>query len=993
MEQVINNFKKNFICVAALLNYFAYPSFACHAANKYHLTLNSIYSWVESDLSEIGREINEQATRRSLAIERVLEETDIKLISVIEKNNVGEGIEDRKTKNRSPIDVIAIRDELFRRRECDRFMHENIRLQLPATRQETTIVSAILDSEICIIAGATGSGKSTQVPQLLLRDLLNENSAIGATDTTAIKIIVTEPRRVAAISVSERVSDELGDTDRATALCGYTVRLDSNMGPKCVLEYVTIGVLLRRIQESKGRCLNEFSHIFVDEVHERSVDSDLLLLLLREYKARTQLHGDIVTTFPRVVLMSATADVEFISEYWSEVTSKIRQVSIEGRTFPVEALYLEDAIEQSGFDFPGSELSRKSATSAQGQLYSPRTLNVLSKIDSWSINYDIIFHVLKHEILSRKMHSGASRNGAIIVFMPGLDEINRIIGMIESDRDLSSICVPLPMHSSLSSEDLKRAFKKVDSRKCKCVVSTNICETGVTIEDVDLVIDTGFVKSVMWNEVTETSRLRLHLCSVAEATQRGGRAGRVRPGRCIHLFSREKILPGFEGVEGRLKLRPEPEMKRAPLTSPILSLTDQAFGPSLLLSAPGNTVSIVKLTNAINTLVELGALIEISSKVTTSGKQVTQIAGDDESSVLLQLYTPTALGRALALLPCDPRSGKVLLAAYHLNCLHAAAVFIASLDTKSIFIRGRQSDVFFKSNFGKKTESDAVSVVNAYSKWKSIVTNNSSYEVNSTTNTVKKIKSNSSQKYRWCEENGISMPAMLQLSEVASDLIQAIRSITKKSETKISSSSDEIDIMTNDFHLSVSTGTKSEKKSLICLTCSTNVGMHSCITGGTREALHAAITAGMGCNVSFRSTPIESENPKYLSGNKSSVYCRVHKGSLATRPGEYVVYCNQMISPSGVHSLINVISIDMITMLLFSPWTKYFLAEGTVIIGRGIGVKICIQTLIALRKLRAEWEDLLISNNSSLTSICDSRRSQQLVSLLLNLIDTGVYFS
>ncbi len=161
------------------------------------------------------------------------------------------------------------------------------------------------------------------------------------------------------------------------------------------------------------------------------------------------------------------------------------------------------------------------------------------------------------------------------MFLPGLDEIHRIIAMINDDVDVSHRCVPIAMHSSLSANDLQKAFRPVDKNKRKLVVSTNICETGVTIEDVDLVIDTCLVKSLLWNEVTETSKLQLHICSYAEALQRRGRAGRVRMGKCIHLFPRKRMDPEFDGEPGHMRKMPEPEMKRAPLTACILSLTDQ----------------------------------------------------------------------------------------------------------------------------------------------------------------------------------------------------------------------------------------------------------------------------------------------------------------------------------------------------------------------------------------------------------------------------------
>lgn len=220
--------------------------------------------------------------------------------------------------------------------------------------------------KLCFSLLSSVLGKSTQVPQIIIRDT---TSAMGGDNEEVINIIVTEPRRVAAVSVSQRVGEEMGDASPSSsssalqgALCGYTVRLDARVGPRCCVEFVTVGVLLRRIQSSKGSCLKDYSHVIVDEVHERSVDSDLLLMMLKEYREQSKAAAaeaaqagvkeeDPVTTppavlamaqkrrkrcFPRVVMMSATADVEAIASYWGvqgggEKVEELAVVHIPGR--------------------------------------------------------------------------------------------------------------------------------------------------------------------------------------------------------------------------------------------------------------------------------------------------------------------------------------------------------------------------------------------------------------------------------------------------------------------------------------------------------------------------------------------------------------------------------------------------------------------------------------------------------------------------------------
>lgn len=668
---------------------------------------------------------------------------------------------------------------------------------------------------------------------------------------------------------------------------------------------------------------------------------------------------------------------------------------------------MEDAIVESGFTVEGgagniglggSELS--SHISFVDNLYEENGADdvdqeerhlqhAFANLDLSCINYELIFHVLKFELL----RTDSASVGAILVFMPGMEEIRRLAEMVENDNDLFRLCETVPMHSALSFQELQKAFRRAGRNKRKLVISTNICETGVTIEDVDLVLDTGFVKSIEWNQVTEISRLRMHHCSIAEATQRRGRAGRVRPGRCIHLFPRyfvENVSVAISstsapthddgGVSGgddgrggrsiskddkcRMKRRPDPEIKRAPLTAPILSLIDQGFSPSLLLSAPGNVLAASKLENATQTLVDLGAIVVSGASVSLDKQE--SIADDGRDSnrerqdVLSGHYLTTPLGKSLALLPCSPSSGIILLAARKLNCLEAAAVFVASLDCKSVFLRTDKPVAYFRQRFGKKTESDAGAIVNVYSEW-----------------------SLAESKYKWCQTHGISMPAMSHLVKVVHDLLRVV-------------SGHDGDHSTSNCNITGSGkhGSSSNKSNKQCITCLTNVGMHTCVTGGgSLEALHAAITSGVGKNISFRANTKDSSSDKdavFLSGNKSTTYCRVHATSLVASPGDFIVYYSQMKNQSGKQSLINVSSVNLFTALLFVPWSKYYIGDGTIIIGRGIGVKCKPQTLVLLRGLKTEWERSLVMNSHTREEMSQLEKLKETdcIQMIFNLISS-----
>jgi hypothetical protein len=622
----------------------------------------------------------------------------------------------------------------------------------------------------------------------------------------------------------------------------------------------------------------------------------------------------------------------------------------------VTELFLEDAVENTGYGNVANDMLEESGDRVQvvedgeestaaavleGGAYSDRTMNVMENFYLNTIPYDLIMHIVRYELLE----TTSKQIGAILIFVPGMEEIRRVIGMLEGCRELSGLSVALPMHSSLSFDDLQKAFRRPKPGMRKIIVSTNICETGVTIEDVDLVVDTGFVKSVEWNEVTELSRLRMHYCSVAESLQRRGRAGRVRAGRCYHLFPKSIFRPAVgKAADGNvlysfsMKARPDPEMARAPLTSPILNLIDQEFEPALLMSAVGNTVKPSKLKNALNTLIELGAVTVLDQLEDISPATSNSMDGLDSLSYK---YKPTALGRMLAVLPCDPRSGKILLAARKLGCLPSAAVYVASLDCKNVFMRTSFSDSFYRDRFMKNTESDAAAIVNAYSEWLG-----------------------SSSKHKWCRENGISMPAMVQVDGITKDLVKALES---RGGTQAASDS------------------SNQAKTTYCHTCKHNVGMHTCITGGSLEALIAAIASGMGNNISFRSSPPESSRLTFTSDvRKGGSHCVIGKSSLVQDPGDWILYCGKMANDSGRQSVSNVTAVSPSIAVLFSPWTKYFIGDGTIIVGTGIGVKIRPQSLVALRKLKAAWDSLLCDD----AVLCSNYDESQLMDVIRRYIIT-----
>ncbi|XP_034512125.1 ATP-dependent RNA helicase DHX29 isoform X2 [Ailuropoda melanoleuca] len=447
------------------------------------------------------------------------------------------------------------------------------RQQLPVFKHRNSIVETLKRHRVVVVAGETGSGKSTQVPHFLLEDLL-----INEWGTSKCNIVCTQPRRISAVSLATRVCDELGCENGPggrNSLCGYQIRMESRASESTRLLYCTTGVLLRKLQEDG--LLTNVSHVIVDEVHERSVQSDFLLIILKEIlQKRSDLH---------LILMSATVDSEKFSTYFTHCPI----LRISGRSYPVEVFHLEDIIEETGFVLEkDSEYCQKfleeeeeitiNVTSKAGgikkyqeyipvhtgssadlnpfyQKYSNRTQHAILYMNPHKINLDLILELLIY--LDR---SPQFRNieGAVLIFLPGLAHIQQLYDLLSTDRRFfSERYKVIALHSILSTQDQAAAFTLPPPGVRKIVLATNIAETGITIPDVVFVIDTGRTKENKYHESSQMSSLVETFVSKASALQRQGRAGRVRDGFCFRMYTRER----FEGFMDYSV----PEILRVPL--------------------------------------------------------------------------------------------------------------------------------------------------------------------------------------------------------------------------------------------------------------------------------------------------------------------------------------------------------------------------------------------------------------------------------------------
>lgn len=507
------------------------------------------------------------------------------------------------------------------------------------------------------------------------------------------KIYCTEPRRISAISLAQRVSEEMGDDKGAVgtsrSLVGYAIRLESHTTAQTRLVYATVGIVLRMLESAKG--INDVTHLVIDEIHERSIDTDFLLIVLRALMLR---RPDL-----KVVLMSATVDAQRFSSYLDNAPI----VTVPGRTFPVAAKFLEDAIEITGHTIEDNNTGRviedddddidraadTSAKAAAQQLvgYSRNTMRTMSQYDEYAIDYSLILKLLE-AVAYNPTYSPFSQ--AVLVFLPGIAEIRQLNDALTGHPAFAQGWLVYPLHSSFSSEEQQAAFLVPPPGMRKIVLATNIAETGITIPDVTCVIDTGKHKEMRFDERRQLSRLIQSFISRANAKQRRGRAGRVQEGICFHLFTKFRH-------DNLMAEQQTPEMLRLSLQDLVMRVKICKLGDiEHALSQALDPPSLKNIRRAIDALIDVDAL--------TQAEEL------------------TPLGQQLAKLPLDAQLGKLILLASIFNCVDFALTTAAILSSKSPFLAPmnakKQADTI-RLGF-KRGNSDLLTAYNAYLTWKKI---------------------------------------------------------------------------------------------------------------------------------------------------------------------------------------------------------------------------------------------------------------------------------
>lgn len=391
----------------------------------------------------------------------------------------------------------------------DRVTIDKQRKSLPAYRVRSEVVNVISENQVTIIIGETGSGKTTQLTQFLYE----EGFASNLTNSKNRKMIgCTQPRRVAAMSVAKRVSEEMGC--KLGQEVGYAIRFeDMTTHDKTVIKYMTEGVLLRELLVDPF--LEHYSYVIMDEAHERLLNTDILLGLLKQLVSKRK---DI-----KLVITSATMNAGKFALYFGDAPC----FTIPGRTFPVDVYF------------------------------------------SHSSSMDYVESAVKQVLTIHLSNSSNGNDGDILVFMTGQEDIEMTCQLIEAKLNLLENPPPLdvlPIYSTMPLDLQRKIFNKTDKERRKCVVATNIAETSLTVDGIKYVIDSGLTKMKVYNPKLGMDALQVVPISIANADQRSGRAGRTGPGVAYRLYTERQCTPE------QMYPQPIPEIQRTNLSNAMLLL-------------------------------------------------------------------------------------------------------------------------------------------------------------------------------------------------------------------------------------------------------------------------------------------------------------------------------------------------------------------------------------------------------------------------------------
>ncbi|KMQ97708.1 putative atp-dependent rna helicase spindle-e-like protein [Lasius niger] len=564
------------------------------------------------------------------------------------------------------------------------------------------LLSIIETNSVVVIQGPTGCGKTTQIPQFILdastKKRLNCN------------IIVTQPRRIAAINIAKRVSQEGGWP--LGKLIGYKVGMRKKISEDTHLTYCTTEVLLNLLINEKH--MLRYTHIILDEIHERDQNLDFLLLVVKKLLQTNS--GQV-----KIILMSATIDVVRFAEYFStRVGNKLMPAPIvkipEKRNFKICTYYL-DEIENLG-------------TIPEVSLMEP-------KVTEDMINFcSLIIIALDQVDINDNEDSDSPQRHSVLIFLPGIYEIEELYNYLSSVYHMNKLWDLVILHSLISSDEQQQVFYKPPEGYRRIILSTNVAESSITVPDVKYVIDFCLIKVLEVDSITHYQTLKLCWASKANCTQRAGRAGRVMDGRVYRLVPKA-FYDNIFNNEGT------PEMLRAPLANIVLRAKILDLDePRALLSLSLNPPSLSNLAATILTLKEVGALVNKDDSFQPFDGELTD------------------LGRIMAFLPLDIRITKLIMLGHVFGVLRDAIILGTSMALKDVFnitqCRSNISSYATRRKWAYDSDSDCIATLNVYKTWQNEKSN-------------RRLTTYQAQR-QWAQRNGVQLKTLRELDALVNEI-------------------------------------------------------------------------------------------------------------------------------------------------------------------------------------------------------------------------------
>ncbi|XP_044738895.1 probable ATP-dependent RNA helicase kurz [Chrysoperla carnea] len=550
------------------------------------------------------------------------------------------------------------------------------RLKLPILAEEQVVMEKINENQIIIIAGETGSGKTTQVPQFLYEAGYAKEKMIG----------ITEPRRVAAISMSKRVCEEMNLTSEEVS---YLIRFEGNVTPKTKIKFMTDGVLLKEIESDF--ILSKYSVIILDEAHERSVYTDILIGLLSRIVPLRYKRGNPL----KLIVMSATLRIEDFTENPRLFKQTPPVLKIDSRQFPVTIHFNKRTNENYLLEAYKKAVKIHNQLPAGGILIfltGQREVNWLVRKLRKTFPYrlkkskesendqekeEVSDNDSDDDFCSRKLKKKRTKKQ---IKLPEInlddyslpadtEDVDSADGTdIESEDELEDEIVTkntsqplwaLPLYSLLPSYKQAKVFEAPPEGTRLCVVSTNVAETSLTIPNIKYVIDTGKAKVRLYDKLTGVSTHQVTWASQAAANQRAGRAGRTAPGHCYRLYSSAVFNDTFKEFS-------EPEIQQKPVDDLYLQMKCMNIDKIVNFPFP-SAPDLIQLKSAEKRLIQIGAL------------QPNEQDTNKPSTV-------TPLGRAISKFPVLPRFGKMLALSHQQNLLPFTICMVAALSVPEVLL-------------------------------------------------------------------------------------------------------------------------------------------------------------------------------------------------------------------------------------------------------------------------------------------------------------------